>query len=97
VAIRFTWDKGKAKSNLAKHGVSFESASQVFTDPYLLVLEDRIDGDGELRFHALGRVNGGLVLVVVFVDRSSNEQEVYRIISARKAQSYEESTYTDQF
>lgn len=30
--IRFEWDSKKAKSNIEKHGVSFEEASTVFYD-----------------------------------------------------------------
>jgi uncharacterized DUF497 family protein len=28
--IEFAWDRGKARSNLAKHGVSFEEAQTAF-------------------------------------------------------------------
>jgi uncharacterized DUF497 family protein len=34
---------------------------------------------------------------VVFVDRSSPEEEIIHIISARKATAYEKSAYKDQF
>ena len=30
---RFEWDERKNKSNQEKHGISFEDASEVFTDP----------------------------------------------------------------
>jgi hypothetical protein len=32
VAINFEWDDKKAKSNLKKHGISFEEASTAFGD-----------------------------------------------------------------
>src|SRR3546814_1570964 len=35
----FVWDKGKARSNLHKHGVAFEEAAAAFFDP-LFVLVD---------------------------------------------------------
>lgn len=38
--LRFEWDTSKAKSNLAKHGVSFEEASTVFGDPWSLTIPD---------------------------------------------------------
>lgn len=47
--VRFEWDAVKAASNLAKHGVSFEEAIEVFADPWALMTQDRIeseDGDG---------------------------------------------------
>ena len=34
------WDPGKAKSNLAKHGVSFPDAESVLFDPYALTVAD---------------------------------------------------------
>jgi uncharacterized protein len=94
--IEFTWDGEKAKSNLAKHGVSFETAKQAFGDPHLIVVEDR-EAEDEIRCHAIGRTEIGLLLLVVFVDRSEEDREVIRIISARKAAKYEQRTYTCQF
>ena len=40
----FEWDAAKAKSNLAKHGVSFEAARCVFDDVFAL---ERFDLDSE--------------------------------------------------
>ncbi len=37
--LEFEWDDEKARSNLRKHGVSFEDAAQAFDDPLLLELE----------------------------------------------------------
>ena len=36
----FEWDDNKNRSNLAKHGVSFETASQVFEDPFAITIRD---------------------------------------------------------
>jgi uncharacterized DUF497 family protein len=96
VEIEFTWDPNKADANLAKHGVSFEAAKQIFFDPFVIVLEDR-EADGEIRYHAVGRGIGGPLLVTVFADRSSENVEVIRIISAREAERYEQRAYTRQF
>jgi uncharacterized protein len=30
--VEFAWDRRKARTNLAKHGVSFEEAQSVFLD-----------------------------------------------------------------
>ena len=94
--IQFTWRPEKAKRNLAKHKVSFATAQQVFGDPYLIIVED-CEVEGEIRYHALGYANAQLLLVVVFVDRSEDGQEIIHIISARKAEAHEKSTYSDQF
>ena len=36
----FEWDDRKARTNLAKHDVSFEMATRVFEDPDLLEILD---------------------------------------------------------
>lgn len=38
--IDFEWDEGKAEDNLRKHGVSFESAADAFSDPCARVVSD---------------------------------------------------------
>jgi uncharacterized DUF497 family protein len=42
----FEWDEAKAEKNLVKHGLPFEFAIRVFTDPGQL---DKIDGPPGLR------------------------------------------------
>ena len=37
--IEFEWDKDKAESNRAKHGVDFDTACEAFFDPFVVVLE----------------------------------------------------------
>lgn len=88
----FTWDPAKAIKNLRKHGVSFEKAVQAFADPNQYVIED-LDESGEQRWHLIGFTYGVVLLLVVFVDRSLDDVEVIRIISARKANAYEQEIY----
>jgi hypothetical protein len=57
VNIGFEWDAEKARGNLRKHGVSFETAKRAFADPLALVEHDRIEG-GERRWRTLGRPRG---------------------------------------
>jgi uncharacterized DUF497 family protein len=45
---RFEWDAEKAKTNLIKHRVSFETAAQVFADPFAMVEQDRIEDGTEV-------------------------------------------------
>jgi uncharacterized protein len=97
MAIDFTWDRTKAKRNLKKHGVSFDTAKQVFFDPHLIVVEDCEDENGEIRYHAIGYAGPDLLLTVAHADRSQQEREVIHIISARRADAYEQSAYSDQF
>ena len=79
--MRFEWDDNKAESNVLKHGISFEEAVTVFADPYLLFTEDSEHSEGEQREWAIGEVEDGSIVVVVFTMRG----ERVRIISARKA------------
>jgi uncharacterized DUF497 family protein len=32
--VEFEWDADKARSNVEKHGVTFEEAAEVFFDPF---------------------------------------------------------------
>ncbi|WP_095202427.1 BrnT family toxin [Mesorhizobium carmichaelinearum] len=90
--LRFEWDPEKARSNLRKHGVSFETAVRVFSDPFALVEQDRVD-DGEYRWQTTGVVDGALVLLVAHADREEDGIEVIRIISARRATPVERKRY----
>jgi len=88
--LSFEWNDRKALTNLAKHGVSFETARKVFEDPFAVDIEDRSANYGEVRRRIVGLGNG-LVLAVIYTDRS----EVIRIISARKATRAERKEYDD--
>jgi uncharacterized DUF497 family protein len=76
--------------------VSFETATEVFSDPFIVTKED-IGNDAEQNLWAIGRIKSQALLVVVFVDRSQPDNEIIRFISARKAGKYEQSIYQDQF
>ncbi|MCJ2872821.1 BrnT family toxin [Rhizobium pusense] len=88
--LSFEWNDRKALTNLAKHGVSFETARKVFEDPFAVDIEDRSANCGEVRRRIVGLGNG-LVLTVIYTERS----EVIRIISARKATRAERKEYDD--
>jgi uncharacterized DUF497 family protein len=90
---RFVWDDAKARANLRKHRVSFETAARVFTDPHALTVQDRIEG-GEYRWQTLGRVGGiTLLLVAHTLEEDPDGEEVIRIISARRAGPKERERY----
>lgn len=95
--LRFEWDEAKNLSNLRKHGVSFETATRVFADPFALSKQDRIEG-GERRWRTMGLIEGFLVLVVAHtvLEAGDDETEVIRIISARKASPRERRRYEDE-
>jgi len=87
-------DEAKAKSNLQKHGVTFEDAMLVFADPFALVQRDCTE-DGELRWQTLGLVGDIVLLVVAHTVRNEEEDEIIRIVSARKAVRKERKRYDE--
>jgi uncharacterized protein len=52
-----------------------------------------IDEDGEERWHAIGMVDAVLLLVVHVYRSTNDEEEIVRIISARKASKHEGRGY----
>ncbi len=96
MSIRFEWDEAKALRNLHKHGVAFDDAAGVFSDPFAMMRQDRIEG-GELRWQTLGMVAGHLVLLVAHtVGETQDGMEVIRVISARRADRKERQRYENQ-
>ena len=92
MGIVFDWDPRKAKSNHAKHGVSFEDASTVFGDPLSLTIVDPSHSrPAEERFVTIGNSFLGNLLLVAHRD----EGEDVRIISACKATRRERNDYEE--
>ena len=87
----FEWDYRKAAGNLAKHGVTFDAAREVFQDPFAVEWLDESEKYGEERFVIIGSVENRLV-VVAFTTRG----QAIRIISARLAESYERRRYYEE-
>jgi len=81
--LRFDWDERKNKVNRTKHGVWFEEAQSVFSDPHARVFHDPDHSDEEERLLLLGLSSAARLLVVIHCYRESDT--VVRIISARKA------------
>lgn len=89
--INFSWDQAKAKSNLKKHGISFEEAQSVFYDDLAVQFYDD-DSTDEERFLLLGMSNESRILMVVHCEQGDDGEEL-RIISARKATKNEQQYY----
>ena len=90
-----TWDLGKARINIGKHGVSFGEAATVFSDPRALDWEDFGHSGKERRSKRLGVPISGRVLIVVYtIRRTPDGKEAIRIISARRADRKERRGYS---
>ncbi len=59
MTLQFQWDPKKAKANLAKHGVSFEEALSVFTDPLARIFDDEEHSGEESREIIIGHSTKG--------------------------------------
>ena len=89
--LRIEWHPAKAATNRSKHGVSFEEASTVFQDDFALFMDDPDHSGSEERFLLLGMSDALRILVVVHACRV--EDDVVRIISARRATPSERARY----
>jgi hypothetical protein len=89
--IQFAWDRRKSRSNLAKHGVSFEEAQTVFLDESARLIDDPDHSGEEERFVLLGYSFRARCLIVSHCYRESDS--VIRLISARRATAQEEEVY----
>jgi uncharacterized DUF497 family protein len=88
MTTEFEWDPDKEATNLQKHGISFTQAAAAFRDPFAVDWIDDREDYGEERVVLLG-ITDGSVLVVVYTERGSR----IRIISARRADRYEQEIY----
>lgn len=78
--MNYQWDKNKAAENLRKHGVDFADAVIALEDENALTIEDT--DHEEQRFKTLGM---GPYINVLYVIHAYKDEDVIRIISARKA------------
>jgi uncharacterized DUF497 family protein len=87
--VQYAWNEAKAATNLAKHGISFTAAARALEDPRKVeIIDDRFDYEEE-RIQNLCRYQQEILFVVT----SMQDEDVCRIISARKATRHEEEQY----
>jgi uncharacterized DUF497 family protein len=87
----FGWDNAKNKANIRKHRIDFEDVAQVFDSPMIIRVDDR-EAYGEERLIGTGFL-GNVVVVIVFTEINEN---VVRIISARKANKDEQKRFEQE-
>lgn len=90
-SLRFEWEPRKASINVKKHGISFEEGKSVFYDENAKLISDPDHSEDEDRFILLGVSHSLRVILVCHCYRS--EDNVVRIISARKATPKESKAY----
>ena len=91
--MKFEWDEKKQKINIQKHGIDFEEAKTVFYDEEALLMPDPDHSATEERFVILGISKKTNLLTVCHCYREN--EEIIRIINARKATAKEKKQYVD--
>ncbi len=89
--MKIEWDPRKTKSNIEKHGVSFEEGATALSDPMAATGADPDHSMTEQRYVALGVSEKGRLIVVSHTEKD----ETIRIISARKASNGEQELYEE--
>ncbi|MFZ0960653.1 MAG: BrnT family toxin [Terriglobia bacterium] len=82
--------RSEEPENIAKHGLSFEDAEEVFSGPCVTFEDDRF-AYGEGRLITLGLLAGRLVVIA-----HSPRDEGTRIISMRKGSRHEQKIYQER-
>jgi len=87
--VEYEWDEGKNALNVAKHGLDFSDAWQIFVDPNRITFVDDRKDYGEARFKTIGKATEEIIVSVCYTDRNG----VVRVISLRKASRKEREAY----
>jgi uncharacterized DUF497 family protein len=91
MSVKFEWDPKKANVNFSKHGVSFEEAMTVFSDPLARIFNDDLHSTEEQREIIIGHTSRQRLLLVSFIVRETT----IRILSAREATAPELRDYEE--
>ena len=88
--MKFEWDETKRLANLKKHGIDFADVPAMFDGDVFTIQDERFDY-GETRY-----ITFGLLKFRVIVVAHTDENNIIRIISARKATKDEEKRYFEE-
>ena len=91
--LKFEWDPNKNEINKKKHGLSFETAREVFYDEFAILFDDPDHSFEEDRFLIIGTIKTEQICIVSHCYRD-NENSI-RIISARRATKTEQQAYLE--
>jgi uncharacterized DUF497 family protein len=90
--MKIEWDSKKAKSNIKKHGISFEEAATALRDLMAVTGYDPDHSLAEDRFITFGVSERDQLVVVSHTEKG----DTIRIISARKASRGERELYEEE-
>ncbi len=85
--MRFEWNENKRLINLQKHGIDFADVWQIFDYDVVMNFDNRFDY-GEIRYLSFGLLRGDVIVVA-----HTENDDIFRIISVRKAEKYEQEIY----
>ena len=88
--MRFEWDEAKRLANIEKHGIDFADVPPLFDRDVFTIEDQRFDYD-ETRY-----ITFGFLKFRVMVVAHTDDGEIIRIISARKATQHEEQHYFEE-
>jgi uncharacterized protein len=91
MSLHFEWDRRKARTNLRKHGVSFDEALTVFADPLARIFDDEKHSTEEHREIIIGHSIKHRLILVHFTERRT----IVRLFSARRATRWERKDYEE--
>jgi uncharacterized DUF497 family protein len=96
--MTFEWDEKKALENESKHErITFKEAAEVFLDENAVEDYDDEHSDiSEIRYVRIGNSSKRLLRVSFTVRARKSDDEIIRIISARKGKAEEEKIYYEQ-
>ncbi len=83
----FDWDREKRLANIAKHGIDFVDAKEIWQGDVIEIPSPQTH-HGEDRYLALGLLEGRVIAVIYTWRRRQR-----RLISARRARNIEQAIY----
>ena len=84
--MNFEWDEKKSRANRSKHGIDFNSATELWNDPDRIEIQTNFTNEN--RNALIGKI-GGKLWTAIFTPR----ENAFRIISVRRARKKETTLY----
>ena len=85
--MTFSFDPAKARSNLLKHGISFEEAQTIFLDPLAFTVYDEAHSEWEHREITVGLSALTRLLCVVHTERTDGETRYHQRTKSNRRRS----------